>query len=92
VGANVVLNWAAIPYPTSYEVMAADAPEGPYTLAATVTAPTYSSAAASKKSSNYRQGGYRKIYLCATPLDATTTIARRDGQSCAQQTLNNPCG
>jgi len=49
VGSNVVLNWDAIPYATSYEVMAADAPEGPYTLAATVTAPTYSSAAASKK-------------------------------------------
>jgi hypothetical protein len=49
VGANVVLNWAEIPYATSYEVMAADAPEGPYTLAATVTAPTYSTASATKK-------------------------------------------
>jgi hypothetical protein len=49
VGSNVVLNWDAIPYATSYEVMAADAPEGPYTLASTVTAPTYSSAATSKK-------------------------------------------
>jgi len=49
VGSNVVLNWDAIPYATSYEVMAADAPEGPWTLASTVTAPTYSSAATSKK-------------------------------------------
>ena len=49
VGSNVVLNWDAIPYANSYDVMVADAPEGPYTLATTVTAPTYSSAAASKK-------------------------------------------
>ena len=49
VGSNVVLNWDAIPYATSYEVMAADAPEGSWTLASTVTAPTYSSAATSKK-------------------------------------------
>jgi hypothetical protein len=49
VGSNVVLNWDAIPYATSYEVMAADAPEGPYTLAATVTAPTYSTASLTKK-------------------------------------------
>ncbi|HRX76615.1 MAG TPA: choice-of-anchor J domain-containing protein, partial [Candidatus Cloacimonadota bacterium] len=49
VGTNVELNWTAIPYATAYEVMAADAPEGPYTLAATVTAPSYSTAATTKK-------------------------------------------
>jgi hypothetical protein len=68
VGANVVLNWAAIPYATSYEVMAADAPEGPWTLAATVTAPTYSTASATKKFFHVIAKAGATRFIIAQPL------------------------
>lgn len=48
-GSNVVLDWDAIPYARSYQIKAADAPEGPYTLLTTVTGNTYSTSATSKK-------------------------------------------
>ena len=48
-GNNVVLDWEAIPYASSYQIEAADAPEGPYTLLTTVTGNTYSTSATSKK-------------------------------------------
>ncbi|MCB5272255.1 MAG: choice-of-anchor J domain-containing protein, partial [Candidatus Cloacimonetes bacterium] len=48
-GSNVVLDWNLIPYATNYQIHAADAPEGPYTLVTTVTGNTYSTSATGKK-------------------------------------------
>ncbi|MCB5261309.1 MAG: choice-of-anchor J domain-containing protein [Candidatus Cloacimonetes bacterium] len=48
-GTNVDLTWDLIPNANTYQIHAADAPEGPYTLLATQTGNTYSSPATSKK-------------------------------------------
>lgn len=48
-GNRVVLNWDIVPYANSYQILAADAPEGPYTLLSTVSENSYSTSTASKK-------------------------------------------